>query len=143
MVKEFKVSNISDLKKVFDFLELYLKPKTLFLFSGDLGAGKTTFIRHWLGSLGVENVHSPTYAFHLKYHWNNLDVSHFDLYRVESMDEIESIGFWDFFSNENQVMFVEWAERISDDDWPLSWQKIDLRMIKNSEDQREIKIRID
>ena len=80
-------------------------------FSGELGAGKTTFIRALLRALGVKSaVKSPTFSLVESYDCKNLQIHHFDLYRIHDETELEYIGFRDYFQD-NAVCCIEWPER--------------------------------
>ncbi|MES2509367.1 MAG: tRNA (adenosine(37)-N6)-threonylcarbamoyltransferase complex ATPase subunit type 1 TsaE [Pseudomonadota bacterium] len=80
---------------------------------GDLGAGKTTFVRHLLAALGVEGrIKSPTYAVVEPYTLaqRGLDIWHFDFYRFNDPDEWEEAGFRDIFGSKG-LKLVEWPEK--------------------------------
>jgi tRNA threonylcarbamoyladenosine biosynthesis protein TsaE len=97
-----------------------LRPPVLVLLSGDLGSGKTTITKGIVGGLGVareEEVTSPTFTL-VHVFRNHLKVYHVDLYRVEGLHDLESLGLEDALA-EPAVVIIEWAERFTlRSDWP-------------------------
>ncbi len=78
---------------------------------GELGAGKTTFARALLGTLGVgERIKSPTYSLIESYRVGTLDVHHLDLYRIADPGELEWLGLPDLCSP-HALLLIEWPER--------------------------------
>ncbi|MRD48972.1 tRNA (adenosine(37)-N6)-threonylcarbamoyltransferase complex ATPase subunit type 1 TsaE [Caenimonas koreensis DSM 17982] len=78
---------------------------------GDLGAGKTTFVRHLLHALGVQGrVKSPTYAVVEPYELPSMRVWHFDFYRFNDPQEWEDAGFRDLFAGAG-LKIAEWPEK--------------------------------
>jgi tRNA threonylcarbamoyladenosine biosynthesis protein TsaE len=80
---------------------------------GDLGAGKTTLSKSIIRGLGVrETVTSPTFTIVHEYQ-GRLPVFHFDVYRIESIAEMDEIGFEEYLFGEG-VCIIEWAEKVSE-----------------------------
>lgn len=86
--------------------------------SGDLGAGKTTLVRYWLQAMGHKGaVKSPTYTLVEPYQINLQGrlkpVYHADLYRLNDPEELDFIGFYEYFDEPNSLVIIEWASRAS------------------------------
>ena len=78
---------------------------------GDLGAGKTTLVRHWLRALGVQGrIKSPTYAVVEPHEAGELSIWHFDFYRFDDPREWEDAGFRDIFASTG-LKLAEWPEK--------------------------------
>lgn len=88
-----------------------LPQKAVIFLRGNLGAGKTTFVRGLLRAAGVTGaIKSPTYALIEEYETPERKIFHFDLYRLAESDELEWIGIDDYL-NQNALCFIEWAEK--------------------------------
>ncbi|MXV49741.1 tRNA (adenosine(37)-N6)-threonylcarbamoyltransferase complex ATPase subunit type 1 TsaE [Pedobacter sp. HMF7647] len=86
----------------------------VFLFYGDMGAGKTTFIKALCQSLGVQaSVSSPTFSIVNEYPSEAGPVYHFDFYRIKTQEEALDIGIEEYFYS-SHYCFVEWPEKIPD-----------------------------
>jgi len=86
-----------------------LAPGDVVTVSGELGSGKTTFVRGACAALGVqENVTSPTYTIGHRYHGAGVEVSHLDLYRFEGFSAAEWGDLEPYF--DDAIVFVEWPE---------------------------------
>lgn len=98
------------------------------LLEGPMGAGKTQTAKWIVEALTSEDATSPTFGVHHRYESSQGPVDHVDLYRLESDQDLESTGFWDLFQEPSGFVIVEWADRLPDDVWPASWQKVRLRI---------------
>ena len=102
---EDKAKNFASLIKGF-------KNSLLINLIGNLGAGKTTFVRGLIQELGFDEfVKSPTFTIVESYESDNLKVFHFDLYRIEDDRELQAIGVEDYLTEENAITLVEWPEK--------------------------------
>ena len=88
-----------------------LKSKTI-LFYGDMGAGKTTFIKSLIKNLGCKDeASSPTFSIVNEYEIENDKIFHFDLYRIKDIEEAYNFGIEDYLDSGHWVL-IEWPEKI-------------------------------
>lgn len=111
---------------------------TIFAFYGNMGAGKTTFIKAVCEELGVEDViNSPTFAIVNEYMTGQGDtIYHFDCYRINKIVEALDMGCQDYFDSGN-VCFIEWPENI---DSLLPDDTVAVRITVNDDNSRTITI---
>lgn len=108
--------------------------------SGDLGAGKTTFVQGFSKGLGVsENITSPTFTIVNEYN-GRLKLYHFDVYRISSSDEMYEIGFDEYISSD-AVCIIEWAEMIEDLLQGIEKLWIEIKYAEGSTFKRELLMR--
>ena len=87
-------------------------PGQVFTLTGDLGVGKTVFTQGLAKGLGIEEpVNSPTFTIVQVYEEGRLPFYHFDVYRIGDLEEMEEIGYDDYFFGEG-VCMIEWADLI-------------------------------
>ena len=98
------------------FVEL-MGDETVYTFTGEMGAGKTTFISALVTALGVdpEEANSPSFAIANEYRSETTAelMYHFDLYRLETLEEVLDIGFEDYLDS-GALCFIEWHEKVVD-----------------------------
>jgi len=109
----FHAYSISELKPVCEHLKKLSADEKIILFSGKMGAGKTTLIKQFCTYLGIEDeVSSPTFSLVNEYESTIGPVYHFDLYRIQSEEELYDIGYEDYFFS-GYLCLVEWPEMAS------------------------------
>lgn len=89
-------------------------PGQVYCLEGDLGVGKTVFTQGFASGLGItETVNSPTFTILQEYQEGRIPFYHFDVYRITDVEEMEEVGYSDYFYGEG-VCLVEWAGLIAE-----------------------------
>jgi tRNA threonylcarbamoyladenosine biosynthesis protein TsaE len=109
------IDNLSALPSAAESFIKKMNGYSVFAFYGEMGAGKTTFIKEVCQQLGVdENITSPSFALVNEYISSNGEsIYHFDCYRLKGVEEAIDIGAEEYFYSGN-LCFIEWPERIED-----------------------------
>ena len=90
------------------------KPGQIYTLTGDLGVGKTVFTQGFASGLGItEPVNSPTFTIVQQYEEGRLPLYHFDVYRIGDVEEMEEIGYDDYFFGQG-ICLIEWADLIEE-----------------------------
>lgn len=93
-------------------LGLSARPGEIYTLNGELGVGKTVFTQGIAAGLGItETVNSPTFTIVQIYEKGRLPFYHFDVYRIGDLEEMDEIGYEDYFYG-NGICMIEWADRI-------------------------------
>lgn len=110
---------------------------TVICLEGTLGAGKTLFVQSMARTLGVQGeVTSPTFNL-MNIYEGFCPIVHFDLYRLNSVEELEDIGFYEYTDFPDGIVFIEWAEKFPEE-LPDDYVKIEIERIKESRNMRRI-----
>ena len=116
------------------------KPGQIYTLTGDLGVGKTVFTQGVAAGLGITDpVNSPTFTIIQEYEDGRLPFYHFDVYRIADLEEMEEIGYDDYFFGQG-ICLIEWAELIEE---ILPEKRIEVTIEKNLDkgfDYRKITI---
>jgi tRNA threonylcarbamoyladenosine biosynthesis protein TsaE len=93
-----------------------LKTGIVVALNGQLGSGKTRFVRSLCAGLGIniDHVNSPTFVIQQLYTDGRIPVAHFDTYRLADVDEFLSIGADEFLNSDEWLCLIEWAERVQE-----------------------------
>lgn len=113
-MKEFYSHNISDTEQIAREIASMLKKGDVLALYGEMGAGKTAFVRGLVKALCPEClplVHSPTFAIVNEYEGDSVTVYHYDLYRIADEDDLYSTGFYDRLGGDG-IVVTEWSELI-------------------------------
>ena len=88
--------------------------KTAFIaMRGEMGVGKTAFVRGFASYFGINGIKSPTYSIVNEHRCGNTHIFHFDMYRVESEDDLLSVAYYDYLAKDGYSI-VEWSENIDE-----------------------------
>lgn len=141
---ESAVDDIAGLRDWVRALSGRFQPRQVLLLNGPMGVGKTQLVKLLASVHGMEEASSPTFALHNQYRGPHNQMDHLDLYRIENEDELESIGFWDLFSQPRSWIAIEWAERVESGQIPFSWPLcvIDLAQVPGKPEARSIRWRL-
>lgn len=129
---QLNVDNIQALPKAVKELLSFAGDTKIFLFYGEMGAGKTTFISAICKALGTtDHTSSPTFSIVNEYETPKGSIFHFDFYRLKSQNEALDLGYEDYFYSGNHCM-VEWPGNIPDL-LPEHYIKINIKAIDENE----------
>lgn len=129
--------NLADTQKLANDFANLLNGGEIVTLSGDLGAGKTTFTQFLAKALSIkEAVTSPTFTLMNSY-IGKLKLYHFDMYRIDDIDEIIETGLLEYFGKKDAVCMIEWAENIQK---VLPKNIIKIEIEKLDENSRKFKI---
>lgn len=129
---KLEVKSLADLPSVANQLLDFAGNQKVFIFEGDMGAGKTTFIKVFCETLGVKDVvSSPTYSIVNEYESVNGPVYHFDFYRIKDIQEAYDLGYEEYFYG-NGICLIEWPERV-EELLPDHFIKVEITIIDESQ----------
>ena len=139
-MKKYKFISRSELdtKSFAKRLASILKPNNVIVLTGELGSGKTKFVEGFLEYFGLENeISSPTFTIVNEYKNDDVNIYHFDVYRLEDSSEFYEIGGEEYFSS--GICLIEWGE-IIEDALPKSYVHIIFEKDDNNENERILNI---
>lgn len=113
-----------------------LRKGDVVVLNGNLGAGKTFFVKSAARAMKINGVNSPTFAIVNEYD-NDKKIYHFDFYRIEDPAELFDLGYNDYLNNPEAITFIEWGDRLPG---VLPVKRYDINIKVNEDLSREIKI---
>ena len=119
-MKSWKIESVIELEPIAAELVSSLDKPSLIWIEGEVGAGKTTFIKSLIRALrkklgataSDKEVSSPTFSVHNIYDLGAFNFHHFDFYRLKSESDLESIGFWESLNELNSMVCIEWPQKL-------------------------------
>jgi len=133
-----KISTEEDTKQVANLFSEVLKEGDIVLLNGNLGSGKTFFVKQICGTFGIDNVTSPTFSIVNEY-YGDIKIYHFDFYRINKLVELEDIGFDEYIDDVESIIFIEWADMFPEILPNKNIYKVNF--IKTKNEEREISIK--
>ena len=136
----FKSNSENDTKEFAKKFASKSKKGDVIVLSGDLGSGKTKFTEGFLSYFGLEDeISSPTFTIVNEYHKDDVNIYHFDVYRLEDSSEFYAIGGEEYF--EKGICIIEWGE-IIEDALPKKYIKIDFSRCPEDDNSRTLNIQL-
>lgn len=136
---QIKISGLDGLPAAAGRVLAIAQKRCVFLFYGEMGAGKTTLIKELCKQLGVQDtVSSPTFSIVNEYSAKAGLIYHFDFYRIKSETEALDLGYEDYVYS-GEICFIEWPEKISS---LIPEQHVEVRLELLSENERLINARV-
>ncbi len=135
---QITIQNLDAINEAAKAFIAQIDQNTVFAFHGDMGAGKTTFIKAICEELGVEDViNSPTFAIVNEYRSGSAElIYHFDFYRINKPEEAFDFGYEDYLYS-GALCFIEWPEKI---DELLPGDTVHVTIVENEDTTRTITI---
>jgi tRNA threonylcarbamoyladenosine biosynthesis protein TsaE len=135
---EIIIKNLDEIAKGAKEFLFYFSYSKVVAFYGEMGAGKTTFIKALCAELGVtDTVNSPTFAIINEYFTSKKElIYHVDLYRLRNLEELMDIGYEDYLQSGN-YLFIEWPEKARE---VLPSECINVHIIRNDDESRTLVI---
>ncbi len=135
-MEKFISESASDTVRIGKEFAKKLKAGDAVLYRGEMGAGKTYFTKGIAKAFGIaEEITSPTFALINEY-YGELNIFHFDLFRITGFDDLYGIGFFDYFDR-NGILCIEWSENVPDSaEYFDTAYEVDIRKI--GDERREI-----
>lgn len=128
---KIEVNGLPDLEDAAKKIITFAEDEQMFIFDGEMGAGKTTLIKALAKTLGVtEVVTSPTFSIVNEYEANGNVIYHFDFYRIKDLQEAYDIGYEEYFYSGN-ICFIEWPGKI-ESLLPEHYIKIEINVINEN-----------
>jgi len=132
-MKEYVSKCLADTERIASEIAGHLKKGSFLALYGEMGAGKTAFVRGLVKALipeCLDLVHSPTFAIVNEYAGRELTIYHFDLYRIKNEEDLYSTGFYDY--PDDCIIVTEWSE-LFENTIPKNAVRVKIEIINDTE----------
>lgn len=133
LIVDSEIDTSEMVKKLYEII----KVGDVVCLNGNLGSGKTFFVKEFCKYLNIQNVSSPSFAIVNEYN-GATKVYHFDFYRLKKVDELFDIGFEEYLLDKKAIFFIEWANLFSE---VLPKKRIEINIEIINDDKRKFTIK--
>ena len=133
---EKEIQSLDQTKLLAIELSQFLKKGNIIVLNGNLGTGKTTFVKNICEQWGISNVNSPSFSIVNEYS-GTYKVYHFDFYRLKKIEELYDIGYEEYLNDEESIIFIEWGNLMNE---ALPRIYLEILIATNPSDERKIRI---
>lgn len=136
LVEEFTSKSLAQTEDIArKLIQTFTKGSVIEL-EGNLGVGKTYFVKSFCKQLGIENSSSPSFSIVNEYQ-SDIKIFHFDFYRINKVEELYDIGFDDYLNDQDSIIFIEWGELFEE---VLPKQRFKLSINMNKDNSRQLNL---
>lgn len=132
----FKVTQEEETIDIAKKFSAVLQEGDIVTLNGNLGAGKTFFVKAVCKFFGIENSSSPSFAIVNQYD-GNFKIYHFDFYRIKKENELFDLGFEDYVNDLGAICFIEWSDMFPE---VLPTNRFEINLNLNEDNSRDIRI---
>lgn len=109
VVLEKVVKSIQDTKELAETLTSSFKKGDIIILTGNLGAGKTFLVKKFAECFNINSTSSPSFSIVNEYCNSEVNIKHFDFYRIKDIEELYNIGIEEYLSDNESIKFIEWG----------------------------------
>lgn len=133
-----KISSLGETSELAGKIASKVKGGEVICLIGELGVGKTYFVKFFAEALGIDmkQVISPTFVYWRRHEGKEYRLNHFDFYRISDDKEVDDVGLEEAFNEEQSVTIIEWADKIKN---RLPEDRLEIHIVYLGETERSIK----
>lgn len=135
IVFENKIVSLEETKQTAVKLAQFINKGDIIVLNGNLGTGKTTFVKFFCELFNIDNVSSPSFSIVNEY-FGAIKVYHFDFYRLKKLEELYDIGFEEYINDPETIVFIEWGDLMPE---IIPTQHYEIKIDMNHDQERVLK----